>query len=184
MLNIHLWTRETFWNCLSSLFIYLDLLGFSCSMQDLHCGLRDCFFFSLACKIFSCSLWDIVLQPGMEPRPHGLGAWSLNHWTTREVPCPVFAPGEEVGCNHHLRDGQEAASLQSSGDPRCKAHLWGPSLGNPFLHREQNPGPSTKVLHPVPVNIPLCSSHPVTATVQVPADTSTWTLPNLGHHQL
>ena len=50
----------------------------------------DCFFFSLACKIFSCSLWDIVPRTGMEPGPPGLGAWSLSHWTTREVPCPGF----------------------------------------------------------------------------------------------
>ena len=35
--------------------------GFSCSMQDRHCGLGDCVYFSLACKIFNCSLWDIVL---------------------------------------------------------------------------------------------------------------------------
>ena len=23
---------------------------------------------------------------GIEPRPYALGAWSLSHWTTREVP--------------------------------------------------------------------------------------------------
>jgi len=29
-------------------------------------------------------MWDLV--PGIEPRPPVLGAQSLSHWTTREVP--------------------------------------------------------------------------------------------------
>ena len=40
------------------------------------------FFFWLhrvACRI-------LVPQPGMEPVPPALGDWSLNHWTSREVP--------------------------------------------------------------------------------------------------
>ena len=40
----------------------------------------------MACRIFSCSLWYLVPWPGTEPRPPALGAWSLSHWTTREVP--------------------------------------------------------------------------------------------------
>ena len=35
--------------------------------------------------IFICSTWDLVLWPGIEPRPSVLGAWSLSHWTTRKV---------------------------------------------------------------------------------------------------
>ena len=38
----------------------------------------------VTCGIFSCSMWDLV--PGIEPRPPVLGAQSLSHWTTREVP--------------------------------------------------------------------------------------------------
>ena len=34
----------------------------------------------------SCSMWDLVPWPGIEPRPPTLGAWSLSHWTTMEVP--------------------------------------------------------------------------------------------------
>ena len=34
----------------------------------------------------SCSIWDLVLCPGIKPRPPALGAQSLSHWTTREVP--------------------------------------------------------------------------------------------------
>ena len=49
--------------------IYLAMLGLSCSM-----------------RILSCGMWDLVPSPGIKPRPSVLGAWSLNHWTTREVP--------------------------------------------------------------------------------------------------
>ena len=33
-----------------------------------------------------CSMWVLVPQPGIEPRLPALGAWSLSHWTAREVP--------------------------------------------------------------------------------------------------
>ena len=46
----------------------LAALGLSCGTQDL-----------------SCDMWDLVPWPGMKPRPPALGAWSLSHWTTREV---------------------------------------------------------------------------------------------------
>ena len=36
-----------------------------------------------------CSMWDLSSRPGIEPAPHALEAWSLNHWTSREVPFPV-----------------------------------------------------------------------------------------------
>ena len=36
--------------------------------------------FTDACRIFSCGMQDLV------PGPPALGAQSLNHWTTREVP--------------------------------------------------------------------------------------------------
>ena len=34
----------------------------------------------------SCSMRDLVPWPGNEPGSPSLGAWSLSHWTTREVP--------------------------------------------------------------------------------------------------
>ena len=34
----------------------------------------------------SCLTWDLVQQPRLEPRLSALGAWSLSHWPTREVP--------------------------------------------------------------------------------------------------
>ena len=42
--------------------------------------------FSLIC-IFFCAPWEILDPlPEMAPMPPALGAWSLNHWTAREVP--------------------------------------------------------------------------------------------------
>ena len=42
--------------------------------------------FIATCGILSCSTWDLVSWPGIEHGPPALGAWSLSHWTTREVP--------------------------------------------------------------------------------------------------
>ena len=37
-------------------------------------------------EIFSCSTWDLVPSPGIEPDAPASRARSLGHWTTREVP--------------------------------------------------------------------------------------------------
>ena len=34
-----------------------------------------------------CGMWDLVLWPGIEPKPAALGVWSPSHWTTGGVPC-------------------------------------------------------------------------------------------------
>ena len=41
---------------------------------------------SCGMRTLSCGMWGLVSRPGIESRPHALGAWSLSHWTTREVP--------------------------------------------------------------------------------------------------
>ena len=45
--------------------------------------------------------WELLglcsLRPGIEPRPPVLGAWSLSHWTTREVPKP---PPKDAFCDY------------------------------------------------------------------------------------
>ena len=33
-----------------------------------------------------CGIWNLVPQPRIEPMTPALGAQSLSHWTTREVP--------------------------------------------------------------------------------------------------
>ena len=42
--------------------------------------------FSCGMQTFSCNMWDLVPWPGMETWSPALGAWSLSHWTTSEVP--------------------------------------------------------------------------------------------------
>ena len=59
------------------LFLYLAVLGLSWGTQDLR---LHCVPWTL-----SCSMQDLVPQPGIEPRPPALGLQSLSHWTIREV---------------------------------------------------------------------------------------------------
>ena len=40
--------------------------------------------------IFNCSMWHLVPGSGIKPGPSAFGAWSLSHWTTREVPGTSF----------------------------------------------------------------------------------------------
>ena len=65
----------------SFLKFYLVVPGLSCGTQEI---------FSCSMQTLSCGMWDLVPWPGIKPRPPALGAWSLSHWTTREVPLFVF----------------------------------------------------------------------------------------------
>ena len=79
-----------FFKCLL-IFVYL----FGCVGSQLqHTGSE---IFVVACRVFSCrlgtlscSMWDLVPWPGIEPGSPALGAQSLSHWTTREVPMNQF----------------------------------------------------------------------------------------------
>ena len=42
-------------------------------------------------------MWDPAPWPGIEPWTPDMGTWSLNHWTTREVPGAIFKRCECVG---------------------------------------------------------------------------------------
>ena len=44
------------------------------------------FVYLFGCPRLSCGLSNLVLWPGIRPRAPALGAQSLSHWTTREVP--------------------------------------------------------------------------------------------------
>ena len=53
-------------------------------------SLQSFFFFEsrhVACGILGP-------RPGIEPTPPALEAWSLNHWTSREVPLPSVLSGK------------------------------------------------------------------------------------------
>ena len=73
------------------LFIYLAVLGLGCGMLS-----------------HSCSMCDLVPQPGIELKTPAMGAWNLSHWTTREVPPVLFDDNHKCkSCSlyigkHHL----------------------------------------------------------------------------------
>ena len=47
-------------------------------------------FVELCMWTLSCSMWDLVPWPGIEPRLPTLRVQSLSHWTTREVPVQLI----------------------------------------------------------------------------------------------
>ena len=60
--------------------------------QNSEASLLDFFFFFLATLCPACGI--LVPWPGIEPVPPAVKAWSLNHWTAREVPVYlVLNPG-------------------------------------------------------------------------------------------
>ena len=73
----------------------------------------SCRIFPVAPGLSSCGMWNLVSWPGIEPRPPALGAWSLSHWTTREVPgCNAwyFLPSPP-GCTQGVQKVQLQKSL-------------------------------------------------------------------------
>ena len=48
------------------------------------------YLFWLRRVLVAACMWDLVPRPGIKPGPPTLGAWSLTHWTTREVPEVYF----------------------------------------------------------------------------------------------
>ena len=63
-----------------------------------------CRFFSCGIQLLGCSMWSPVPWPGIELQPPALRAWSLSHWTTREVPyaCVLKAPQTLFSMPHWL----------------------------------------------------------------------------------
>ena len=99
----------------------------------------------------------LVPQPGIEPVRPAVGMWSLNHWTTREVPCfyLLLIPSgilafihqrgnynrdpKEVGREISVRYYQQSALLREGTQPKvarvCKFLLSGLALLPPLLVR-------------------------------------------------
>ena len=48
-------------------------------------------FISLAAQGLSCSMWDLVTQPGIEPGPHALGVHALHFSLALEVSSMLFS---------------------------------------------------------------------------------------------
>ena len=61
--------------------IYLFILA----APGLSCGMRIFLVAACGLLVVACTR-DLVPRPGIEPGPPELEAWSLTHWTTREVP--------------------------------------------------------------------------------------------------
>ena len=68
---------------LSSFFFNISFIYFAVLTQLQH--VRS-LIFVVAYGIFSCSMWDLVLWPGIKLRTPALEVQSLSHWTTRKVP--------------------------------------------------------------------------------------------------
>ena len=66
--------------------IYLATPGISCSTQDLQSSWQHGRSLSSSMQTLSCSRWNLVPWPEMDPGSPALGAQSLNHWTTRKSP--------------------------------------------------------------------------------------------------
>lgn len=94
----------------------LDLPG-PCPLywQDsIHCSTREVLSAPLFITLFfghGCGLHDLVPQPGIKHEPPALQAWSLNHWTTREVPSASLTVASHYGLLDVL------SSLDSLGVP-------------------------------------------------------------------
>ena len=46
-----------------------------------------------------CGMWNLIPCPGIEP---GHGAWSLSHWTTREVPLLPLLKASHCNCKNYF----------------------------------------------------------------------------------
>ena len=60
--------------------------------------------------LFSCSMWNLVPWPGIEPRPPAWGAQRLSHWTTRKVPPLHFLFSPQL-----TPTGRSSPSLRGEG---------------------------------------------------------------------
>ena len=75
----------------SNLFIWLlRVLVTVCGVFSLHCGMWVLLIvahgiFNWGMQTLRCNMLNLIPWPGIEPGLLALGAWSLSHWTTREV---------------------------------------------------------------------------------------------------
>ena len=96
------------------MFAYLAAPGLSCSMQHLP----------------SCSMWDLVLWPGIKPGPPALGAWSLSHWTARKSLCKFM--------KRH-RDSETTANVRACLKSQSRTPARGSETARPSTARGASP---------------------------------------------
>ena len=95
-MSVHVFLQHNFIVCvLECRYAFLLFLWFC------GCASLLCVFVCLFCLCHTaCGI--LVLRPGIEPSPPALGAWSLNHWTAREVLILYFYIPPSWGCTVHL----------------------------------------------------------------------------------
>ena len=76
----------------------------------------------------ACSF--LVPQPGIKPVPPAVEAWSLNHWTTREVPdirsnSVLILSAQSQHALHRTKDSvsSECPPTPETSDTKCKSRL-------------------------------------------------------------
>ena len=69
-------------------------LELGCSLSCLPICLAS--FWNHFFFFWPCSMWDLSSPPVLKPLPPAVEAWSLNHWTAREVPEIRFSQSLEL----------------------------------------------------------------------------------------
>ena len=100
--------------------IFIYLFTWLCWVLVVACGIFTvaCGIFSCIMRTLSCGTWDLVPWPGMEPGALVLGAQSLSHWTTREVPPPpnINTAEFEKTCYRQMSHWHSRREVQSGND--------------------------------------------------------------------
>ena len=119
-----------------------------------------CFVFSFAARRI------LVPQPGIELAPPAVEAWSLNHWTAREIPKDEVLKQGSVGteAGRALEEGRRravgsiscllspltAGGRSGTGDWEGSAPPQAPPPGCTGLIPASHPGPTAQPSHPSP----------------------------------
>ena len=75
------------------LFIYLAMLGLSCSTRIFNI----CYSIQNVMQTLSCGMWDLVPWPAIKPSPPALEVWRLSHWTTGKSSEHCLVPSIVLG---------------------------------------------------------------------------------------
>ena len=93
--TVHQWNvsnpRRSQWRDISPVYVEQEDPAPSFTLFKENLFIWLCWVFFVALRIFSCGVWDLVPWPGIESSPPALGAWSLSHWTAREVTTCVYS---------------------------------------------------------------------------------------------